>query len=177
MACILHLWRPFEWHKGQWPCDLDCDLCAKSSFKSICCRRGHGVSQTNLVFATSEDTCIAKVKVFVTNWWTDGWMEGWSNEFSCHLWLLQGQIRWTCSYMIHMTVTYWKKVYNKNCQAATITKWHPRLKFFISRTNFKVKVKLWYHVKVFVTKYTHLQNESHISSGLKVMANVNIFQK
>ena len=31
LACILHQWCPFKWHEGQWPCDLDFDLCAKSS--------------------------------------------------------------------------------------------------------------------------------------------------
>ena len=42
-------------------------------------------------------------------------------------------------------------------RAATITKWHPRLKFFISRSNLKVKVKLWYHVKGLVTRNAHVQ--------------------
>ena len=32
LACILHLWHPFNWHQGQWPCDLDLDLEAKNSF-------------------------------------------------------------------------------------------------------------------------------------------------
>ena len=36
-------WRPFKWHQGQWPCDLDCDLEAKNSFFGLCCRRGHTV--------------------------------------------------------------------------------------------------------------------------------------
>ena len=34
LAWILHLWRPFKWHQGQLPCDLDFDLCAKNSLFS-----------------------------------------------------------------------------------------------------------------------------------------------
>ena len=37
--------------------------------------------------------------------------------------------------------------------------------------------KLWYHVKGLVTKNTHVQYESHISSNKKVMANVKVFFK
>ena len=37
--------------------------------------------------------------------------------------------------------------------------------------------KLWYHVKGLVTMNTHVQYESPISSGLKVMAKVKVFQK
>ena len=36
---------------------------------------------------------------------------------------------------------------------------------------------LLYHVKIFVTKNTHVQYESPISSGKKVMAKVKVFQK
>ena len=35
--------------------------------------------------------------------------------------------------------------------------------------------KLWYHVKSLVNRNTHMQYESPISSGLKVMAKVKIF--
>ena len=54
------------------------------------------------------------------------------------------------------------------------------LKIFKSRSNVKVKVtrsKLWYHVKGLVTMTTHVQYESSITSGLKVMAKVKVFQK
>ena len=27
-----NIWCPFKWHQGEWPCDLDFDLCAKISF-------------------------------------------------------------------------------------------------------------------------------------------------
>ena len=37
--------------------------------------------------------------------------------------------------------------------------------------------KLWYHVKGLVTRNTHVQFESPISSCLKVMAKVKVFQK
>ena len=55
----------------------------------------------------------------------------------------------------------------------------PRLKFFKSKSNFKVKVrgqKLWYHVKGLFTRNTHVQYGSPISSGKKVTAKV-IFSK
>ena len=59
-----------------------------------------------------------------------------------------------------------------------LSKWHLRLKFFIRRSNLKVKVKkLWYHVKGLVTRNTNVQYENPISSGLKVMAKVEVFQK
>ena len=37
--------------------------------------------------------------------------------------------------------------------------------------------KLLYHAKDLVTRNTHVQCESRISSGLKVMAKVKVFQK
>ena len=37
--------------------------------------------------------------------------------------------------------------------------------------------KLWYHLKGLVTRNTHVQYESPISSGLKVMAKIKVFQK
>ena len=54
-----------------------------------------------------------------------------------------------------------------------------RLKFFKSQTS-RTKSrgqKLWYHVKGLVTRNTHVQYESPISSGLKVMVKVKVFQK
>ena len=47
LACILHLWSPFKWHQGQWPCDLDFDLCSKNSFFWLRCHRGHSQCFTN----------------------------------------------------------------------------------------------------------------------------------
>ena len=37
--------------------------------------------------------------------------------------------------------------------------------------------KLWYHVKGLVTRNTHVQCESPITSGYYVMAKVKVFQK
>ena len=47
LVCILHYWCPFKWHQGQWPFDLDFDLCSKNSFFGLCCRRGHSQCFTN----------------------------------------------------------------------------------------------------------------------------------
>ena len=59
-----------------------------------------------------------------------------------------------------------------------IRKLWPRLKFFKSRSNFKaMRSKTMVHVKGLVTKNTHVQCESSISSGNKVMAKVKVFQK
>ena len=41
----------------------------------------------------------------------------------------------------------------------------------------KVKKKIGNHVKGLVTRNTHMQYESPITSGLKVMAKVKVFQK
>ena len=54
------------------------------------------------------------------------------------------------------------------------------LKFFESRSNFKVNVpgqKLWYHEKGLVTSNTHVQYESPITCGKKVMVKAQVFQK
>ena len=59
-----------------------------------------------------------------------------------------------------------------------VRKLWPRFKFFKSRSNFKVKVtseKLWYPAKGLVTRNTHMQYESLITSGKKVMAKVKSF--
>ena len=74
------------------------------------------------------------------------------------------------------------KEYTCNMKALSLVerKLWPRLKFFKSRSNFKVKVtiqKLWYHVKGFVTRNTHVQYESPISSDIKVTAKVKVFSK
>ena len=37
--------------------------------------------------------------------------------------------------------------------------------------------KLWYHVKGIIKRNTHVQFQSLITSGLKVMAKVKVFQK
>ena len=69
---------------------------------------------------------------------------------------------------------------NMKALSLLLTKLWPMLKFFQSRSNFKVKVtrsKLWYHVKGLVTKNTHVQYESPITSGKKVMAKVKVFSK
>ena len=61
-----------------------------------------------------------------------------------------------------------------------VRKLWPRLRFFKSRSNFKSRSlgkKLWYNVKGLVTRNTHVQYESPISSGKKVMAKVKVFQK
>ena len=54
------------------------------------------------------------------------------------------------------------------------------LKFFKSRSNFKVKVtrsKLWNDVNGLVTRNAHMQYESPSFSGLKIMAKVLKFLK
>ena len=59
-----------------------------------------------------------------------------------------------------------------------VRKLWPRLKFFKSRSNFKVTVqaqKLRYQKKGLATSNTHVQYESSISSGKKVMAKVKVF--
>ena len=59
-----------------------------------------------------------------------------------------------------------------------VRKLWPRLKFFkvgqTSRSRSQGQ-KLWYHVKDLVTRNTHVQYESLITSGKKVMAKVKVF--
>ena len=67
-----------------------------------------------------------------------------------------------------------------NMKALTlmVRKLWPRLMLFKSRPYFQAKVqgqKLWYHVKGLVTRNTHVQYESPITSGKKVMAKVKVF--
>ena len=69
-----------------------------------------------------------------------------------------------------------------NMKALTllVRKSWPRLKFFKSRSNFKVKVtrsKIMVHVKGLVKWNTHVEYESSTTSGKKVMAKVKVFQK
>ena len=67
---------------------------------------------------------------------------------------------------------------NMRALSLVVKKLWPRLKFFKSRSTFKVKVtrsKLWHHVKGLVTRNTHVQYESPISSSKKVMAKVEVF--
>ena len=69
---------------------------------------------------------------------------------------------------------------NMKALSLLVRKLWPRLKFLKNRSNFKVKFtgqKLRYHVKGLVTRNTHVQYESPITSGKKVMAKVNIFSK
>ena len=69
---------------------------------------------------------------------------------------------------------------NMKALSLAVRKSWPRLKFFKSRSNFKVKSqgqKLRYHVKGLVTSNTHVQYESPTSTGLKVMAKVKVFKK
>ena len=67
---------------------------------------------------------------------------------------------------------------NMKALSLLVRKLWPKLKFFKSRSSFKVKVtrkKLWYQVKGLDTRNTHVQYESPISSGKKVMAKVKVF--
>ena len=69
---------------------------------------------------------------------------------------------------------------NMKAISLLVRKLWPRLKFFKSRSNFKVKVmrsKIMYHVQGLITRNTHVQYESPITSGKKVIAKVNVFQK
>ena len=69
---------------------------------------------------------------------------------------------------------------NMKALSLLVRKLWPRLKFFKSRSNFKVKFqgqKLWCHVKGLVIRNTHVQYESPITSGKKVMAKVKVYQK
>ena len=89
--------------------------------------------------------------------------------------------------------------YNMKALSFLVWKLWPRLKFFKSRSNFKVKdtrstiirlkfskvvqiarsgsqgQNLWYHVKGFDIRNTHMKYESFIFNGLKVMAKVKVF--
>ena len=61
-----------------------------------------------------------------------------------------------------------------------VRKLWPRLKFSkIGQTSWSRSQgqKLWYHVKGLVTRNTHVQYESSIPSGKKVMANITVVQK
>ena len=66
---------------------------------------------------------------------------------------------------------------NMKALSLVVRKLWPRLQFFNSRSNFNVKVtrsKIMVHVKGLVTRNTHVQFESPISSGCKVMAKVKV---
>ena len=63
---------------------------------------------------------------------------------------------------------------NMKALSLLVRKLWPRLKFFKSRS-MSPGQKLWYHVKGLVTRNTHAQYESLISSGKKVMAKVKVF--
>ena len=77
--------------------------------------------------------------------------------------------------------TMWKvssqgtHMYNMKALSLVVRKLRPRLKFFKSRSNFKVKRSKIMAPCENVTKNTHVQYESHISSGKKVIAKVKVF--
>ena len=67
---------------------------------------------------------------------------------------------------------------NMKALSPVIRKSWPRLKLFKSRSNVKVKVTrshILYHVKGLDTRNTHVQKESPITSGKKVIAKVKVF--
>ena len=67
---------------------------------------------------------------------------------------------------------------NMKALSLVVRKLRPRLKFFKSRSNFKVarsKIMVPYQVKGLVTRNTHVQYESPITSSKKVMTKVKIF--
>ena len=68
---------------------------------------------------------------------------------------------------------------NMKALSLLVRKLWPRFKFFsnvgqTSRSKSQGQ-KLWHHVKGFVISNTHMQYESFITSGKKVMAKVKIF--
>ena len=63
---------------------------------------------------------------------------------------------------------------NMKALSLLVIKLWPRLKFFKSRSRSRGQ-KLWYHVKGLATRNTHVQYESPITSGKKVMAKVKVF--
>ena len=69
---------------------------------------------------------------------------------------------------------------NMKAVSLLVRKLWPRLKFSkvgqTSRSRSQGQ-KLWFHLKGLVTRNTHVQYESPITSGLKVMAKVKVFQK
>ena len=69
---------------------------------------------------------------------------------------------------------------NLKALSLLVRKLWPRLKFFKSRSNFKVKAirsQIMVPQKGLVTRNTHVKYESPITSGKKVMAKVKVFQK
>ena len=69
-------------------------------------------------------------------------------------------------------------MFNLKALSLLVRKLWPRLKFFKSRSNFKVKVtrsKLMVPCERSFIRNTHMQYESPISSGKKVMAKVKVF--
>ena len=68
---------------------------------------------------------------------------------------------------------------NMKALSLLLRKFWQRLKFFkvgqTSRSRSRGK-KLWYHVKGLVTRNTHVQYESPITSGKKAMAKVKVFK-
>ena len=68
-------------------------------------------------------------------------------------------------------------MYNMKALLLLVRKLWPRLKFFKSHTSRSMSFgqKLWLHVKGLVTRNTHVQYESPITSSKKVMAKVKVF--
>ena len=70
---------------------------------------------------------------------------------------------------------------NMKALSLLVRKFWPRLRFFLkvgqtSRSRLRGQ-KLWYQVKGLITRNTHLQYESYISPGKRVMAKVKVFKK
>ena len=65
---------------------------------------------------------------------------------------------------------------NMKALSLVVRKLWPRLKFFKSRSRSRGQ-KLWFHVTSLVTRNMHVQYESPITCGKKVMAKVKVFQK
>ena len=65
---------------------------------------------------------------------------------------------------------------NMKALSLVVRKLLPRLKFFKSRSRSRGQ-KLWFHVNSLVTRNMHVQYESPISYGKKVIAKVKVFQK
>ena len=73
-----------------------------------------------------------------------------------------------------------KHMFNMKALSFLVRKLRPRLKFFKRRSHFKVKItgsKIMVQCERSCNKNTHVQYESPFTSGKKVKAKVNVFQK
>ena len=67
---------------------------------------------------------------------------------------------------------------NMKALSLVVRKLWPRYSFSkVGQTSRSRSQKLWYYVKGLATRNTHVQYESPITSGKKVMATVKVFQK